>query len=172
MKRLLLCLSFCVSLSQCAAVPALADQDWPDNLDDHVFTQRVIEIAEFVRQATGYKTKGLPVVFFRSRDVLNRLHYGKDFDGQDSVQAVAVGNVIFLHSDFKMGVDDYTIAHELTHFMQNASGKLYTCNGEKEVEAYHVQDIYLAAHRVPKDDPRYSDPLTVLAYKMSCQEGS
>lgn len=165
MKRLFAVIALCLSATQCGMIPAAAREP------DDAFKQRVVELSEFVRVATGYRSKAEPYVVFLPADTINRVYFAEKYkEGERDIIAVTIGNVIMLRTDFQLGADDHILVHELVHFMQFDAGEDQKVGGNAlclEPEAYHVQDVWRAAHGAPER----ADPLRMIAFRMACQGG-
>lgn len=126
----------------------------PAFASDHAaLYQRLVEINGWVRAETGYASKELPKVVFKSNEEMAAMAGSNPCTSDPDypcVKAAQAGGVIFLMDDFVLGQDDYILAHELTHFQQWESGKRFMCNGEKEAEAYKVQAEFVAQTRSGK----------------------
>lgn len=126
----------------------------------------IARLTPFVQLVTGYKVAAKPRFVFRSQIELDKMYFGEDWKPtiKNWIGALAKNNVVFLNEDFELGRDDYILVHELTHVLQFENGKAEGCAGEREPEAYRVQDIFVAATgRGVK-----SDPFTVAVIAMSC----
>lgn len=160
MRRVAALLALAFALAAVAA-PAVARPD-ADRL-----AQRVAELSEFVRLATGYAVTAPPKIVFKSQEQLDRTFFGANYTPAlaGHVGALTIGGAIMLSEDFEIGRDDYILVHELTHFMQHESGKDDGgCASRREPEAYRVQDIFVAATGRGKR----SDPFTVLTIAAGC----
>lgn len=73
------------------------------------------------------------------------------------IGALESEGVIFLNNNFRLGRDDYMLAHELTHFQQFESGENWP-RCRMEAQAYKVQ----AAFVIQTGTGKKGDPLTVM----------
>jgi hypothetical protein len=125
---------------------------WPvrarDNPVPHsLLVQKMKEINQFVREHTGYKALTLPKIVFLTPDQLETLRYGAGWrdKGYPEVVALAKKGVIYLPNNFRLGRDDYILAHELTLYQEFESGKHWLCTAAMEPEAYRVQNLWVKA---------------------------
>jgi hypothetical protein len=111
------------------------------------YQQKLQEINRFVREHTGYKTLTLPRVVYLTPDQMQALRYGRGWrnKGYPEVLALADTGTIYLSTKFRIGRDDYVLAHELTHYQQFKSGKQWPCSAAMEPEAYRVQNLWVEA---------------------------
>lgn len=157
MRRLLFALAFLAS--SFTAVP-LANAD---ERDDAV-NARAMEILPWIAEVTGYSADYVkPGILFRDQDTLNKLYYGANYrDGYADVEAAAMGNVIILRDDFVLGEDDATLAHELTHVLQNENGAEFDCHAKMEYEAYQTGDLFVDTFGIGEK----TDPLWLIFFTM------
>jgi len=126
-------------LALCVALPARAES---------VLYWKLQELNGWVRDHSEYKSLELPKVVFRSYEELGRMYYGDQYrpDLPLKIEAITDGGVIFLEAHWKPVRDDYVLLHELVHFQQFESGKDFQCVGQKELEAYTLQDQWVVEH--------------------------
>jgi len=113
---------------------------------------RAMEILPWVAQHTGYKADHVkPRIVFKTSDQLQHIYYGEHYDpSYIKIAAITVDQAIMLRDDFKLGVNDDTLAHELTHVLQHANGHFvgtnpgdFKCLGDMEKEAYLTQNAWI-----------------------------
>ena len=144
----------------------------------------IARLLDFAHVVTGLKDDGTrPKIVYRTQEQLDRMALGDNYKPALAgwIGALESGGVIFLSDDFQIGRDNYILAHELTHFLQFENAKYHdvlrggaempydpgtTCAGLVEPEAYHVQDVYVAATGIGKR----SDPFTVFSIVSACQQ--
>jgi Domain of unknown function (DUF6647) len=109
--------------------------------------QKLEDVNRFVREHTEYKTLTLPKVVYLAPDQMQALRYGREWrsKGYPEALALAAKGVIFLSTNFRIGRDDYILAHELTHYQQFESGRQWLCSAAMEPEAYRVQNLWVKA---------------------------
>jgi uncharacterized lipoprotein YmbA len=113
--------------------------------------QQIRPLAEFVAEQTGYKMNRLPKVVFDREAMMQRLREG----GVESspwhalyhrkTRTVYVDHVRY---DLSNVHGEAMTVHELVHHGQLLSKKTFACQGEREAEAYAVQNAYLAKHGI------------------------
>ena len=156
MKKLVLALF--LALSSCGT-PAYAEPE------TNPFYKRVEELSAFVREHTDFKVTSTPKFVFLSKDTINRVYHGDKFKDQTNIEAMSIGNVIFLAEDLEMGKDDDTLVHELVHYMQWETGPEGTCIGLLEHQAYTIQDKFNES----RGDPRRADIFMLFLMKKACE---
>ena len=161
MRRFFAALILCVLLLfSCATAPAFGQSA--------ELTARLHDLNAWVRLHTDYKATHLPRIVFRSREEMGRIYFGENYRPSlsDFINAMAVRGVVYLPPDIKTdGSDDWVLLHELVHFQQFEAGRSEMCAGDREVEAYRLQDLFVTSTGRGKP----SDPLSVISYAASCQ---
>lgn len=126
--------------------------------------ERIVELNGYVRAETGYTSRDLPRIVYRSNEQIAAMMHTppcrKDDPTAPCVMAAAANGTIILMDGFHFGDDDDILVHELTHFQQWASGKdMPKCR--KEREAYNIQERFIKAAGVKGHMP--NDMLRLLA---------
>lgn len=149
------------------------------------FAPDVEAFLKFDHEVTGLPIpKERPRFVFKTRCELGALasdapkvEDSKDCNAME-VRGATGGGVIFLQDNYTPGRDDYILVHELVHFMQWADQQYHPlgepeakafptdCPGLTEPEAYHAQDVFVAA----TGRGETSDPLSVMLYSIGCNE--
>jgi hypothetical protein len=115
------------------------------NTNDHPTAEqvekRIWELLPWVLKTTGYKADIYfrYVVEFASPQTLARMYYGPNYKDQTDIEAVSLGNTVWLADHFQLGRDDYVLVHELVHLLQFENAAEFPCMARQEYEAYHVQ---------------------------------
>ncbi len=100
----------------------------------------------WVANQTGYSAKYVePNIYFVTQERLNEAYYKGQFkqDISKNVTAMSFGDIIMLRKDFKIGKDDDTLVHELTHVLQHANRAKFPCRNLMELEAYKTADEFV-----------------------------
>jgi len=160
MRRFLAVAILCALMSACATRPVLAQSA--------ELTARLHDLNAWVRLHTSYKSTRLPKIVFRTREEMGRIVFGEHYKPTlaDFVAAMHASGVVSLPPDIKTdGSDDWVLLHELVHFQQFEAGQEgQVCAGEREQEAYRLQDLFVTSTGRGKP----SDPMTVVMYAASC----
>lgn len=159
MRRFFAALILCALVSTCATAPARAQSA--------ELTARLHDLNAWVRLHTSYKATHLPKIVFRTREDMARTYFGENYRPSlaDFISAMAVHGIVFLPPDIKTdGSDDWLLLHELVHFQQFEAGRGNECAGEREREAYALQDLFVTSTGRGKK----SDPMTVMLHVASC----
>lgn len=159
MRRFIAALILCAPMSTCAVAPAFGQSA--------ELIARMHDLNAWVRLHTSYKATHLPKIVFRTREDMARTYYGEHYrpDLATFIRAMAVKGTVFLPPDVKAdGSDDWLLLHELVHFQQFEAGRGEVCAGEREREAYALQDLFVAS----SGRGEKSDPMTVLSHLASC----
>lgn len=120
---------------------------------DERLVAKVAELSEWIEANTDYslsRRHDLPIFLFVSPPELAYAYAGNVENGAANTAAglepVALYNTghMLLREDFDPDRDSQVLLHELVHHFQHYSGRKFRCVGEREEEAYRLQEQYAA----------------------------
>ena len=85
-----------------------------------------------------------PAFLFVSVETINYVATGSRYKGDTTLEAAfspTDAGIVFLPSS---GYTDDVLLHELVHFMQLTNGRLASCMGDLEQEAYRLEEAFTA----------------------------
>jgi hypothetical protein len=141
-----------VSLALLAASPGSASP-----LPDPDFIAKVDQLMLWIAERSNLEVPDhQPAFLFVSTETINYVAVGSLYNGNNPIVAAFSpidAGLILLPAE---GYTDDVLLHELVHFMQMTSGRIVTCKGDLEHEAYELQAQFTAETGIGEPVPAVS----------------
>lgn len=113
----------------------------------HVAVQDLAtDLAQWIAENSDFQPFEPPAIIFLSgRTIAEATSWPDKPDYEFKPIAAYTAGLIMLPDTFRLDRDESMLLHELVHHAQYLENRIYTCNAEREAEAYALQLKYVAA---------------------------